>query len=83
MLGLALGLAVAGYVALSATRRSPIGFAGWRLDVPRPAIAAAQIALSLLDWVLAAAVLYVLLLAAWRSASRPSLACSGSPIWAG
>jgi phosphatidylglycerol lysyltransferase len=60
-LGLALGLAVAGYVALSATRRAPIGFAGWRLDVPRPAIAAAQIVLSLLDWVLAAAVLYVLL----------------------
>ena len=61
VLGLALGLAVAGYVALSATRRSPIGFAGWRLDMPRPAIAAAQIVLSLLDWVLAAAVLYVLL----------------------
>ena len=61
VLGLALGLAVAGYVALSAIRRSPIGFAGWQLDVPRPAIAAAQIVLSLLDWVLAAAVLYVLL----------------------
>jgi phosphatidylglycerol lysyltransferase len=60
-LGLALGLAVAGYVALAATRRSPIGFAGWQLDMPRPAVALAQIALSLLDWVLAAAVLYVLL----------------------
>jgi phosphatidylglycerol lysyltransferase len=60
-LGLVLGLAVAGYVALSATRRSPIGFAGWRLEMPRPAIAVAQIALSLLDWTLAAAVLYVLL----------------------
>ena len=60
-LGLALGLAVAGYVALCATRRSPIGFAGWQLDLPRPAIAAAQIAVSLLDWALAAAVLYVLL----------------------
>ena len=61
VLGLALGVAVAGYVALAATRRSPIGFAGWQLDMPRPAIAAAQIALSLLDWALAAAVLYVLL----------------------
>ena len=61
VLGLALGVAVAGYVALAATRRSPIGFAGWQLDMPRPAIAVAQIALSLLDWALAAAVLYVLL----------------------
>ncbi len=60
-LGLALGLAVAGYVALAATRRSPIGFGGWQLEMPRPAIAVAQIVLSLLDWTLAAAVLYVLL----------------------
>ena len=50
VLGLALGVAVAGYLALSVIRRAPIGFAGWQLDVPRPAIAAAQIVLSLLDW---------------------------------
>ena len=60
-LGLALGVAVAGYLALSVIRRAPIRFAGWQLDMPRPTIAAAQLVLSLLDWGLAAAVLYVLL----------------------
>jgi phosphatidylglycerol lysyltransferase len=60
-IGLALALAVAGYLALCASRRAPISVAGWRSTLPRPALAAAQISLSLLDWGLAAAVLYCLL----------------------
>jgi phosphatidylglycerol lysyltransferase len=60
-LGLTLVAAIVGYLSLCATRRAPIGFAGWQFDVPRPGIAVAQIGLSLLDWTLAAAVIYVLL----------------------
>jgi phosphatidylglycerol lysyltransferase len=60
-IGLALVLAVAGYFVLCASRRSPISVAGWRSNLPKPAVAAAQISLSLLDWGLAAAVLYCLL----------------------
>ena len=82
VLGLALGLAVAGYVALPrpGAHRSGSPAGDWTcLDRPsRPA----QIVLSLLDWMLAA-VSTSCCWPAWRSASRPSLACSGSPIWAG
>lgn len=60
-IGAALGVAVAGYALLSTVRRAPIGVAGWQLNLPTPAVAVAQIAVSLLDWMLAAAVLYVLL----------------------
>jgi phosphatidylglycerol lysyltransferase len=60
-IGLALVLAVAGYVLACALRRAPIRIARWQFSLPTPAMAGAQIGLSLLDWSLAATVLYVLL----------------------
>jgi phosphatidylglycerol lysyltransferase len=59
--GLALVAAVAGYVLASAMRRAPLRVARWQLHLPTPVVAVAQIGVSLLDWTLAAAVLYVLL----------------------
>jgi phosphatidylglycerol lysyltransferase len=49
------------YVVLSIRRRKPLHL--WRVELPMPSfrIAAAQLALSSLDWALAGAVLYVLL----------------------
>jgi phosphatidylglycerol lysyltransferase len=61
VIGLALVSAIAGYLAASVLRRAPVRVARWQLNLPTPAVAAAQIGLSLLDWTLAAAVLYVLL----------------------
>ncbi|MGH6898117.1 MAG: bifunctional lysylphosphatidylglycerol flippase/synthetase MprF [Geminicoccaceae bacterium] len=60
-IGLALVVAVAGYVLACALRRAPIRIARWQFNLPTPTMAAAQIGLSMLDWSLAAAVLYVLL----------------------
>jgi phosphatidylglycerol lysyltransferase len=61
VIGLALVGAIAGYLLASALRRAPLRVARWQLNLPPPAVAAAQIGVSLLDWTLAAAVLYVLL----------------------
>ena len=49
------------YVAVTMVRRSPLRI--WRVSfpVPAPAVAVAQLALSVVDWVLAGAVLFVLL----------------------
>jgi phosphatidylglycerol lysyltransferase len=60
-IGVALVVAVAGYVLACALRRAPIRIARWQFTLPKPAMAVAQILLSVLDWSLAAAVLYVLL----------------------
>lgn len=49
------------YVAFSLTRRAPVHIRGFRLPVPTPTIAAAQVALSAADWTLAGSVLYALL----------------------
>jgi phosphatidylglycerol lysyltransferase len=58
--GLCLGLV--GTYALSVTlRRRPFQIRGWELPVPSPALSAGQIAVTSLDWLLAAAVLYALL----------------------
>jgi phosphatidylglycerol lysyltransferase len=53
--------AVAAYLLATALRRQPITIRGWQASLPRPAVALAQIALSVLDWTAAAAVLYLLL----------------------
>ena len=49
------------YVAIAARRRQPLRL--WRVELPMPSprIAAAQLAVSSIDWALAGAVLYVLL----------------------
>jgi phosphatidylglycerol lysyltransferase len=55
-----LALALA-YAALPFVRREPIRLRSFELPVPRPPVVAAQLALSTLDWTLAAAVLHALL----------------------
>jgi phosphatidylglycerol lysyltransferase len=60
-IGLALAAALAGYLVACALRRAPIGIGRWQFTLPTPPMGAAQIVLSMLDWSLAAAVLYVLL----------------------
>ena len=49
------------YVAVSTRRRKPLRLWSVELPMPSPRIAAAQLALSSIDWALAGAVLYVLL----------------------
>ena len=58
--GLLAGV-VGAYLLATALRRQPITICGWQASLPRPTVALAQIALSLLDWTSAAAVLYILL----------------------
>jgi phosphatidylglycerol lysyltransferase len=60
-LGIALMLASLAYVCASFVRKAPITFRGLELPAPRPQIAIAQLTASVLDWVLAGAVVYVLL----------------------
>ena len=64
-IGIPLGLTLAGisvmYVVLPIVRRRPIRFRALELPLPGPAVAAAQLVVSTFDWMLAAAVLYVLL----------------------
>lgn len=55
-----VGIAVA-YPALAMLRTRPIAVAGVEIPLPAPRLVAAQFVLSLLDWMLAAAVLYVLI----------------------
>jgi phosphatidylglycerol lysyltransferase len=60
-LGWALMLASLAYVGAAFLRRPPIRFRQLELPLPSPTIAVAQLAISVFDWVLAGAVLYVLL----------------------
>jgi phosphatidylglycerol lysyltransferase len=60
-IGLLLAAASVAYVAVSITRRAPFRLGRVELMPPAPPIAVAQLALSALDWTLAAAVLYALL----------------------
>jgi phosphatidylglycerol lysyltransferase len=49
------------YVVLPAMRREPVRFRSFELPMPAPVVAAAQLLVSTFDWMLAAAVFYVLL----------------------
>jgi phosphatidylglycerol lysyltransferase len=53
--------AVVGYLAWSGTGKPASGLRGWRIDRPSRPLALAQLALSTLEWLTMAAVLYVLL----------------------
>jgi phosphatidylglycerol lysyltransferase len=57
---LCLGITSA-YVLVCWLRRAPVSVSGWQLPMPGLPLALGQILISCLDWVLAAAVLYVLL----------------------
>ncbi len=59
--GVAMLVLGAGYAVLPLVRHSPLRLGAARIPVPRLSLAAGQFALSLLDWLLAAAVLFVLL----------------------
>ena len=59
--GWILVLASLAYVAATFIRRKPLRFGRVDVPLPSPRIAVAQLAVSALDWTLAAAVLYVLL----------------------
>jgi phosphatidylglycerol lysyltransferase len=63
-IGLAMLAVLAGYVGVVMVRRAPLRIRGFEVSLPGPSMTAAQVALSTLDWLLAASVLYVLLPAA-------------------
>jgi phosphatidylglycerol lysyltransferase len=60
-----LGL-IAAFLVLSFARRRPFVFKGLEFAVPRPPMAAAQIAIGAVDWAFAATVLYALLPSEWN-----------------
>ena len=60
-----LGL-IAAFLAASFVRKRPFTFKGLELAVPRPPMAAAQIAIAALDWMFAGTVLYALLPSEWN-----------------
>jgi phosphatidylglycerol lysyltransferase len=51
----------AAYLVAGLRRRQALSVAGWRLELPSPGICLGQLACGCLDWVLAAAALYVVL----------------------
>ena len=59
--GVLLLLVSAGYALLPLWRKTPVEFRGFSIPVPEAALVGGQFALSILDWALAAAVLYPLL----------------------
>src|SRR5262245_1460663 len=61
------------YVALCRWRREPLRWRRFELELPTARIAAAQVVVSLVDWTVAAAVLYVLLPADARLSFLPFL----------
>lgn len=60
-IGVALVAVSAAYVPLTVLRRTPLHVGSFELPIPSPKIATLQLVVSVIDWVLAAAVLYVLL----------------------
>jgi phosphatidylglycerol lysyltransferase len=73
-IGFALLGLLGAYLALVALRRLPLRFRGFEIEIPGLRMTAAQLALSTLDWLLAASVLYTVL------PSSPGL---GFPTFAG
>ncbi len=60
-LGVVLLVPVLGYLALSVLRRRPVRLHGFEFRIPSPSLVCGQWLVSVLDWTLAAAVLYSLL----------------------
>ena len=61
IVGVVLLVVVAAYMLAVAGRRRPLSAFGWELQIPSVSVSAGQIAISAVDWVLAAWVFYVLL----------------------
>ena len=60
-LGLVMLLPVVGYLVACSVRRAPLAFGGGRWQLPRLRFAIGQLAVGCFDWLVASAVLYVLL----------------------
>jgi phosphatidylglycerol lysyltransferase len=60
-LGVVFLILVGGYLLFSALRKTPLRIREWNIPLPPLRLAASQVALSSLDWALAASVLYVML----------------------
>jgi phosphatidylglycerol lysyltransferase len=63
-IGVAMGVVLAGYALATLRRPRTLRVRGFAIELPGPGWTAAQLAISTLDWALAAAALYVLLPAA-------------------
>jgi len=61
ILGIVLLLPAIGYMLWIAIRREPIRVRQWEFELPSAGLFVAQVATSCLDWIIAAAVLYILL----------------------
>jgi phosphatidylglycerol lysyltransferase len=61
LLGVLLLAAVAAYLALALTKRSPFKIREWAFRLPSGPLVGVQLAVAALDWLLAAAVLYALI----------------------
>jgi uncharacterized membrane protein YbhN (UPF0104 family) len=61
VLGVACLAVVGVYLLAVVVRRRPLALGGWQVRVPSPALSLGQIAVTSTDWLLAAAVLWVLL----------------------
>jgi phosphatidylglycerol lysyltransferase len=66
-------LLVAGYLTLAATRRKSFRFFEWEFPVPSIRLALAQLAVAIVDWTAAGAVLFVLLPPGYRLSFLPVL----------
>ncbi len=61
LLGIVLLIPAIGYLAWIAIRKEPVRIRQWEFELPTPGLFVAQVAVSSLDWIIAAAVLYILL----------------------
>ncbi len=61
LLGIVMLLPAAAYFLWIARRREPVRIRQWELELPKPSLFLAQVAVSSVDWILAAIVLYILL----------------------
>src|SRR3954468_6517740 len=61
LLGIVLLLPAIGYMLWIAIRREPVRIKQWEFELPSARLFVAQVATSCLDWIIAAAVLYILL----------------------
>jgi phosphatidylglycerol lysyltransferase len=61
LLGLLMIIPAAGYLGWIALRHEPLRVREWEFELPTPRIFLAQVAIASIDWILAAAVLYILL----------------------
>ena len=72
-IGIVCLLLVIGYLTLAATRNKSFRFLEWEFPVPSVRLALAQLAVAIVDWTAAGAVLYILLPPGYRLSFLPVL----------